>query len=107
MAQTVMLALGRTAATSSVITVTTTPVTVSLYSDSVDGLTGFCSINGVCPIVMDTPATPNVQLTTRETGPVNLSNDQSQWVLSAPGDYYVVRPALPSTAPQLGVFVQT
>ena len=108
MAQNTVLALGRTAATSSVITVTTTPVTVSIYSD-VAGPNGLCSFPGeaVCPVYMDSPGSVNPPLILAGGTPVLLSQQQTQVVLTSPGDYYVMRPLLPSTVPNVGVFTQT
>lgn len=109
MAQVTSLALGRTAATSSVITVTTTAVTVSLYSDAADGSTGLCSIPGeaICAVYIDSPGTYNPQLADENGKSVFLTQDKRQIVLTAPGDYYVMRPLIQSTSPQVGVFSQT
>lgn len=111
MAQATSLALGRTATTSSSITVTTTPVTVSLFSDAVDGTTGFNSIGGSanCPIVLDAPAAAagHTQLSDENGQPVLLNQNFRTWVLTAPGVYYVVRPLIPSTEPQIGVAADT
>ena len=108
MAQNTVLALGRTAATSSAITVTTTPVTVSIFSD-VAGPDGLCSFPGeaVCAVFMDSPGSVNPALILAGGNPVLLSQQQTQVVLTSPGEYYVKRPLLPSTVPQVGVFTQT
>lgn len=111
MAQATSLALGRTATLSSSITVTTTPVTVGLFSDAVDGTTGFNSIGGSanCAIVIDAPAAAagHTALSNEAGQPVLLNQNYRTWVLTAPGVYYVSRPLIPSTEPQVGVFADS
>lgn len=105
MAQAIVLTAATAAGTSSAITVTTTPMKVSLYSGETDG--SYSQVK--CPVFESTPGSKtqpfNDETTTKdERTPVYLSDERKSYLIKSPGTYTVVK-ALSTKA--IGVFTES